>query len=439
MGTRCSSLHDPRVEGSSPSWLKLWTKPKSCPGVIPDGLHHHREQSCHQVNPIIDFKKWNDFGNETYAFKASYNLVCNVGVPVFDQRFSVPECASDITDVHRLAIARVMLKKKAANSNFVYSNKKLLNGQPCSVLQTSYFRLTNLKVGTVVHCIEDIINEVNADQYYPRSSQVVRADEIVFESKGKPGCNDSIWFDATFSGHGGKNGFGANTRPKGEKGRKPGEDALFVMPENETFQRNLPTVMPFVLMHPKDDCIEGYNLIDAILKHRIGSILTASSIKFGSWKDNVAELEADFDRLKLSSKKWTWPVHADKDKIFQSGQIYEEYTSNKYVPQSSDDSKYSLCSMWSNTCTNLGSTFDSTLETKPRLDVFVSISTKTKADCKGIPRITNSPTKKSISPESEDTWKELLWGVDGPWKQALHAYNSGCDARSRSSSSSSSL
>lgn len=442
MDTRCNSLHDPRVAGSNPSWLKQWIKPKSSLGVMPDGLHYHRDLSRFQTNPLVDFNTWKVFGNfgsKTEMFDASYDLVCNVRVPVFNRGFVVRKCPHKISDEHKLAIVRVMLTKNAVNRNFVYSNKKSLNDQPCMVLQTRYFLLTDPKAGTAVR-IEDIVREVSAAEYDPGSSLVVKADEIVFESKGMRGCNHSIWFNVIISNHGGKNGYGANMkRNGGEAGHLTHDRALFVMPENKKFQQSLPADTPFILMQPKDDCAEGYDLIDAILKHRIGAILTSKNIHC-NWEDNLADLNADFARLQNSHEKWIWPAHTGK--IVGSDQIYQEYTSNKYVPAPNDDSKYSLSSMWSQTCANLDSKFDSGVHetTKPRLDVFVSISIKTEKDCKEIPHITNSSTKKSTAPlsdVSESTWEELLVEGDGPWNEALRAHNSGRIAKGRSSSYSS--
>eukprot|EP00804_Cyclotella_cryptica_P006252 CCRYP_010105-RA/>CCRYP_010105-RA protein AED:0.46 eAED:0.46 QI:66/1/0.5/1/1/0/2/0/63 len=62
MGSRCHSLHDPRVSGSNPAWLERCTKPKKASlCIIPDSLYHHREISSFQTNPIVDYRTWNMF------------------------------------------------------------------------------------------------------------------------------------------------------------------------------------------------------------------------------------------------------------------------------------------------------------------------------------------------------------------------------------------
>jgi hypothetical protein len=102
MGSRCNSLHDPRVTGSSPAWLELYTKPKKG-SVIPDRLYYDRDSSSFQVNPIIGYHQCKLIGNSN-TFEAAYNLVCNLGVPVFDTCFVLPKQSSKLDKVQELCI-----------------------------------------------------------------------------------------------------------------------------------------------------------------------------------------------------------------------------------------------------------------------------------------------------------------------------------------------
>ena len=73
-----------------------------------------------------------------------------------------------------------------------------MNGQPCMVLQTRYFRIldiANLEQPTV--SIGEIISEVSAEAYHagkfgPTPDAFVCAQEVAFDSKGKRACNLSM-------------------------------------------------------------------------------------------------------------------------------------------------------------------------------------------------------------------------------------------------------
>jgi hypothetical protein len=411
MGSRCNSLHDPRVTGSSPAWLELYTKPKKG-SVIPDGLYYDRDSSSFQVNPIIGYHQCKLIGNSN-TFEAAYNLVCNLGVPVFDTCFVLPKQSSKLDKVQELCIVRVMHKKQdPSDYNFLYSNKFWLNGQPCMVLQTRYFRLFPLNPNGAAIKLEDIIMEISVAEYDSTRHDMIRADEVVFESKGRFNCNHSIWFDAIIQReHPGSRG---NTKSQNYNELWNIDDkALFCMPKNSKFLSSLPTITPYVLMQPKDDCKEGHDLIDAIIEHRIGSLLTSQGYQY-YWINNIEALQADFSRLLKITEKWVWPKLSRErmDAIFQKTR--EEHNKSKYAPLATCNKDATLPAIWNS--------FVSSLDTngphqKKRLDVFVAVTSKDVKLKDELPHITNSRTK-FISHESEATWKELLLGEKGAWKKA---------------------
>jgi hypothetical protein len=74
-----------------------------------------------------------------------------------------------------------------------------MNDQPCMVLQTRYFLLTNnshqLQTSTVT--VDDIVTEVSAEVYHDgkcsnNAHAFVSAHEVAFDSKGKRSCNLSV-------------------------------------------------------------------------------------------------------------------------------------------------------------------------------------------------------------------------------------------------------
>ena len=426
MGSRCTSLHDPRVDGSSPAWLHNWTKPKKkslC--VIPDALYHHRDVSRFQINPIVEYRAWKLFGDSSNPFQATYELVCNIDVPIFGRCFPVPRTSKKpLSEVQKLSIVRVMQSKKAeGDHDFVYQNKQSLNGQPALVLQTCYFRLTNFRGAPIK--IDDIVKEVPKENYDPRSPMMVRADEVVFESKGKKSCNRSIWFDSEISSSG-----GCVKHQNTSQLQSTNDEALFCMPKNDVFKHKLPSITPYVLMQPKDDCKEGYDLIDSILKHRIGSLLACDG-HICNWVGNMKKLEAEFVRLQNMHKKWMWPVlcKVEMSKIFEKTR--EEHNHSPYKPRAEKDR--TLPSIWKSFANGCESKYSEEYTSKPRLEAFL-FSEKGKSSISDkLPHIKNSPTK-FISEHSDRTWKELLKGEDGPWKRAKIDYQLKSHSKDRSSS-----
>jgi hypothetical protein len=336
-------------------------------------------------------------------FLDSYDLVCNINKGVAKHQ----DREKAIDEIYKLAIVRAMQSMKPeADLNFIYSNKNSVDNEPCLVLQTRYFRPACLEKGTSIK-VEDIVQEVPASEYY-KGGPVIKADETVFESKGMVNCKRSILFNTDISNRGGH-----VVKTKADQGQHKNG---------------------FELMQSKDDRKEGRELIDGILKHRIEQALSSIGCKCNCNTDKAA-LRADFFRLQMSDKKWLWPVHGDRHKIF--GKIYEEYTATEYEPRLEDDSSYNLSSMWTTFAHEMGR---ESKQDKPkgRLDVFRSLSAKrAKSKREKIPHIKNSSNTKAISCSSEKIWKELLLGDDGPYKNALYMFQSSSDSRVRSTSGSS--
>ena len=425
MGSRCPSLHDPRVKGTNPAWLELWKKPKKtnlC--AIPDSLYYHRNISRFQTNPIVDYRTWKMFRFiKVDNFEATYDLVCNINVPVFHNQFVAFKRTTKLSEVQRLCIVRTMTQNRnASDHDFIYSNKHCLNGQACLVLQTRYFRVLQPNPSAVAIELEDIIQEVSSTEFDPRSNAMVRADEIIFESKGKHNCNRSIWFDANVTHWGGR----SFKRQAPNDLCNLDERALFRMPKNETFESNLPTITPHVLMQPKDDCKEGHDLIDAILEHRINSILASQGCR-SYWLNNFATLKADFARLQKIAEKWTWPSLTKRQVNIIVQKMREDHVNSEYVPIDVSEENMPLLAIWN---TFVGEQH----QMKKRLDVFVSLTIQEeKGSYEKLPHITNSRTK-FVSKLSEDTWKELLLGKDGPWTNAKMHLDSHSQSKTRATS-----
>eukprot|EP00956_Cyclotella_meneghiniana_P035759 scaffold118047_cov35-Cyclotella_meneghiniana.AAC.1 len=413
MKSRCTSLHDPRLEGPVSSWLEQCKNPKKkseC--AIPDPLIHFNEVSRFQTNPIISSLQWKQFGDDANAFAASYNLACNLDVSIMPNT-NDNQPVKIIDEVYKLAIARDMqAKATSSDRNFIYSNQHCLYSQACLVLKTRYYRVINLQTCFDIN-IEHIVREVSQQEYNSRDPMMIKADEVVFDSKGKSECNHSIWFNV---------GFVKSTSWKNkQQDSKEVQNCktLFCLPRtNDLFKAMVHAAEPpMMLMQSKDECKDGHQLIDSIWKHRIGWILSSRGNNC-NWTDNYDELNEDFARLQKIVERDLWPTltKAQVNKVFEE-KSREEHTSTYYDPNFDSED---IASLWNSFVGELNGEH----QTKPRLNVFESISSKdSNVLSKDLPHITNSSTT-FISKHSKDTWEELLLGFDGEWTRALANHHS---------------
>ena len=461
-------------ENNHPFWLGQITKFKRKESnVIPDRLYHRTHNSVHQENPIIEPFVWDRCrptrplkdGAKESEWQDTYDLVCNFGVPIFDPTKSnetrLPEHnvslnKKKLTELQKLCIVVSMHRAPIISQNaamaamaegenfeshldFVHTRTHLLHGQPCTVLQTRHFRLMDLKPWTDSHyqgrvvSLEDIITEVSQREYNEYRSispnAMIRADELVFDSKGKRSANLSTWFDADIVPCCSKK---ASTKHIGWKIANDRSGSLFCMPDtvtNKTFERNLPSSVPYVAMQPIDDFKAGHDLIEAILEHRIGTILySMGSLNFDKFPngkrdldDRFKELETIFTGMKKRLTRWVWPKTSNMDHIPEP---QETRNTTVYSPAVTPDQDTVIPAIWSSFIKNLRWNVDLQPDSKRRLDVFHCI-TVDKSSGKDLPRIHHakpSLIKKNPSSLSEATWRELLLGENGPWKKAIESY-----------------
>mmetsp|Transcript_17112 Transcript_17112/g.35715 ORF Transcript_17112/g.35715 Transcript_17112/m.35715 type:complete len:768 (+) Transcript_17112:318-2621(+) len=466
-GTRCKFLHDPNIQGDEnryPPWLEHCTKfKKKEPEIIPDRLYHSKVNAIHQENPLIDPFIWEKCRpNIEYATSSenskewldTYNLVCNAGVPIFSgsnrfksHKMSEAQKIAIVLSMHRES--RVKIADNAHNQylDFTYVPTHCINGQPCMILQSRYFRLLDCKstpawgnkhgedrnVSSFVS-IKDLVEEISEDAYHDwtigSSNSMIRVHEVAFDSKGKRSANQSIWFDADHT---------PCSNNKAKKLSKKGEDhwqlndrsgALFCMPKNDTFECSLPSISPYVCMVPMEDSHAGLKLIEKILEHRLGSILHTQGLSFKKFPlgkteldTSFVELKKEFTLMKVHSEKWSWPKTSNMDHICKAT---EERNQTAYFPRAPPRATYKAITpaIWKSFIQNLCAS-DDELAHKKRLNVFRSITAKNKQS-KHIPLIRPShyKTGQSIPAEnlSEATWKELLHGEKGAWKNAVDSY-----------------
>ncbi len=196
--------------------------------------------------------------------------------------------------------------------------------------------------------------------------------------------------------------------------------SLFCMPVNEEFEGAFAAANPYVFMQPVDDREEGHNLIAAVLKHRVASILLIHGFYPPERPEELVKLGEDFDRLKIDLERWAWTKTSDTSHFSKK---VEKLNQAMYKAQEATEAS----TIWSSFVTNINDTgISSNAVTRRRLSVFVSIEEKAKSPVDAIlPRIKCADAKSRHAPfsHSEATWRELLLGEGtDDWKKFVAYY-----------------
>ncbi|KAL3802210.1 hypothetical protein HJC23_001754 [Cyclotella cryptica] len=468
--TRCKSLHDPRLRtpSTTPSWLEHYTKyNKKDPTLILDRLHHFRMNAISQVNPLVEGWVWNecrgdgkvdasaldgnkrqDTENDESIWKDTYRLVCNWDVPIFPSQATKQgsnalmsysnvvnrNIVHKLSELQKLCIVLAMRRPSkmasgnghCANLDYIYEPTHCLNAQPCMILQLRFFRLLDYCQKRVVSSISDVVEEISMLEYHGLSSNLtVRACEVVMDSKGKRSANWSIFFDVDITPC--SNNKAKRVSKKGEEHWQLEDKTVFCMPKNESFSAFLPPIKPYIMMQPVDDVREGHEFIDAILEHRIVTLLHLQGCQFDkltaeSLIDREMDIKSKFILLMNQLKRASWPVTKNMDHIKKTT---EERNRTAYYPSDVEGSG-SAHHLWNSFVSNLGSDRDPPATSSKRLPIFRSITAKRERMI-NLPHIKHKKraqqkSEPNASSISEATWKELLEGHSGAWAAARYSH-----------------
>lgn len=199
--------------------------------------------------------------------------------------------------------------------------------------------------------------------------------------------------------------------------------SLFCMPINEEFENAFEGANPYVMMQPVDDREEGHNLITAILKHRVATILLVHGFFPQEPPEELIKLGGDFNRMKIDLERWAWPKTSDLSHFSKDTELLNQAI---YKPKEGTEASI----IWGSFVTNMkamkkDTSMGSNDVAKKRLPVFISIEENAKSpDAAVLPRIKFADVKSNHAPlsHSEMTWRELLLGEDGgdgSWKKSI--------------------
>ena len=227
---RCSYLHDPATMSMERNVVILPVKAKKHNGdAVVDPLFHEYRTVIHQKNPIVPPHIWEkcrpsrDSTHESMAFEDTYALACNNTsavsnvLPTASVEHDLKEELTKLCIVNKMVGTRHKFTYDPQHSKclpccsilyFRFISRHIsnadqssvllfhvyvaLNGQPCMVLRTEYFRLLD-----IVNTERDIVVEVTALVYQKgrlssNQDSFVCAHEVVFGPKGMSTCNHSM-------------------------------------------------------------------------------------------------------------------------------------------------------------------------------------------------------------------------------------------------------
>jgi hypothetical protein len=318
-GKRCTSLHDPRVQGHYDSWLPH-TETQGNTTSTDINVDAYFQTIQHEIHcgtpfgesflPQVD--TWNDLyqriGNIYYGSQKNSKTA--------EDDSKKRPASSVLTSVVKLQIALQM--RGPPGFSFKYQPRHIIHGEPCMVLQKRYFRIIG---GTPS---KQRVIPVSESQYNKRSPKDVVVFELAFGPDGDSTARPvALWF---------------NIPPQ-----KILEVALYEAKrfrwkrglKNATEKRQSPfdQMDHFQMIRPHND--EAYNLTTEILRNRLDTLqaeqivnLKERASKFSKVWQQKDQLKDQFNALLRHWLQFGWPVNKGRSKV------------DKRTPAPSVDTKY---------------------------------------------------------------------------------------------------
>lgn len=354
--------------------------------------------------------------------------------------------------------------------DYTYAPTHSLHSELCMVLQTRYFLLINddeIDVASIAAASntnkDNIVKEISPSEYKSRTTpwnsdyhfsrnKVVMATEVAFAPKGEYNANVSIWFDAKpikLEPSQIKRCRRLKQKNKAQmrKGHRAphSNGALLSRTSIADFPSRSPDIDPFVPMLPAQDDAMSESLMLAILDHRIDVLL---SNKLARWGVGVAlrkkqldsrmqMLRGVYEGMNHFHQKWIWPKREGSEVVDEST-LAPPGNIMPYIPSRSYEG--SMCvSVWDSFVDAMGIATGSLASSDPRvvsktkrsemcrLNTFQVLDNGlpvTTSLTRGMPRIKpTQPDEPDKDTDKENTWKEIVLGMDGKWKKACRLYN----------------
>jgi hypothetical protein len=292
-GKRCVGIHDPRVIGSTASWLPhTETQGNSInTDINVDGLHQKRLNTILHANPFgeqfsLDLDDWRDL----------YKLVCNTTSSNKRRR-------NALSEVHKLSIALQM--RGGSGWMYKFRPQHVVSDTLCMVLQKRAFRLEKSGTATCIPLVG----------YKPNNPKHVLVRQIAFGPDSDPSVRGvALWFNIPESDVGICTPQQAK-RYRWKKGPTKNEGTL-VSEQSDSFDIR----ECFIMVRPHDP--DAYELATKIIRHRFDTVQAESFSSLSKRFDCLKELAKEKEKLCQDFKNqrrhwiaWAWPMNTGRQTV----------------------------------------------------------------------------------------------------------------------------
>jgi len=315
---RCLGLHDPRVNGSQPSWLNhneimVNNNNTGKQSLQIDKLYHEKVCAAYSCSPVHAFtpkSRWNaDVKSTLSAWREFYFFCCGMenDRQIYSEGLSWPvsslEGSSDLTELNRVAIVLKMREARKARL-YVYSPSHLFCDILCMVLQTRYFR-TNL--GFLSEISDQDYERMCSTERASSLNNIIVAREIAFGGVSDPQFREaSIWFNIR------SENIVPCTRQQARKNNIRSRHKLRMKwdpSSGEVGMARSCTIPPFDSNQPVDNA--AFDLITDILGHRYRVLEYFSSepdeMVHQLLVEEEGQLQQRFESQRRFWMTWSWP------------------------------------------------------------------------------------------------------------------------------------
>jgi hypothetical protein len=327
-GKRCCGIHDPRVSGSSSSWLPHTETQGNtmATDINVDCLHQKRLHSLLYRNPFGSQFCLSGNNDKSSAWSDLYRLICRID---YSQNKDEGE-QGWITDKRRRGglgpISKLQIALKLhgdADWQYKFRPQHIIHDELCMVLQKRAFLVGNN------NNMGEAAREIVLSTYNPRHASHVLVREIAFGPDSDPTVRGvSLWFNVS------EDEVQLCTPQQAKRFRW--KRGLKIKDQEQKDSSSIfETLDSFPMIRPDDK--DAFDLAKNIMEHRCAVLqterLSSMRDRFQALKKLETQkkaLQERFENQKKSWAAWAWPINVGRENV------------NKNTPVPPVDSKYSL-------------------------------------------------------------------------------------------------
>jgi hypothetical protein len=295
-GKRCTGIHDPRVGGSSPSWLPLTETQGNTidTDINVEALHQKRINEVFFGTPFCHC-----FSLERDSWSDLYKVICNIDYSKdgwIDKRRQ-----RGLDPIYKLQIASQL--RGTSEWQYKYRPQHVIHDEICMVIQKRAFHVT-----ASMNAIE-----IPISSYKSNSSDHVLVREIAFGPDSDTTVRGvSLWFNIQ------DQDVKLCTSQQSKRFRY--KRSVKKPAETKQGPSVFDTLDSFEMVRPRDE--SAFQLATNIMEHRLDVLKTElignMRLRSEEMKDTEQKkkvLQQRFEELKTSWQAWAWPINKGRQEV----------------------------------------------------------------------------------------------------------------------------